>query len=179
MTVIPDLHDDGHLRRVLYMAAILLVVIPTLQVGFQLWPLQLASIQWRFGAMNMVSGSVLLPWFLGLSLFLTLARQLDRGGAQRVVGVLATLSFVGVAAALVLFVLDTQELQAIVSAQAESQFRSTATRVMAVSGTFLLSFLLLVVASFNAPARTHATGRKSGGARKKEGEDLFVGQDAS
>ena len=83
-----NLHDDSPLRRVLYLAAILLIGVPCLQAGSQLWPLQLGNIQWRFGAANALSSVLLLP-FLGLSTLLAVSRALESRGVSRVVGGIA------------------------------------------------------------------------------------------
>ena len=38
--------DDAPARRLVYAGAILLILIPLLQAGQQLWPMQLTNIRW-------------------------------------------------------------------------------------------------------------------------------------
>ena len=59
------LESDVTARRLVYMSAALLIAVPFLQAGQQLWPLQLDNIRWRFAAANSLSSILLLP-FLGL-----------------------------------------------------------------------------------------------------------------
>jgi hypothetical protein len=75
------LEEDVPARRLAYVGAILLVLIPFLQATQQLWPLQLGNIRWRYGAANALSSVLLLP-FLGMSLAALVARsQQSSGGA--------------------------------------------------------------------------------------------------
>lgn len=143
----PDLHDDAPVRRTLFLAAWLLMLVPFVQASAQIWPLQLGNIQWRFGAANALSSVLLLP-FLGLSLLLVLARSLERRGLARLVGSLAALFSLGITGAVVLFVLDAQELKSIVSSQMAGQFTTTTARVGFVSVLFAFGFLLLAVFGF-------------------------------
>jgi cytochrome bd-type quinol oxidase subunit 2 len=143
----PDLHDDAPARRTLFLAAWLLMLVPFVQAASQIWPLQLGNIQWRFGAANALSSVLLLP-FLGLSLLLVLARSLERRGLARLVGSLAALFSLGIAGAVVVFVLDAEELKSIVSSQMAGQFTSTTARVALVSVLFVFGFLLLAVFGF-------------------------------
>ncbi|HEY0931961.1 MAG TPA: hypothetical protein VGE27_18745 [Gemmatimonas sp.] len=173
MSVIPDLHDDAHLRRVLFAAGILLLVIPAVQVVIQVLPLQLSNIQWRFAAANALSGGLLLPNFLGLTLLLTIARRLGQPGLQRVVGILAALYVLGLGASLALFALDASQLKAIVSTQMATAFRNTTLRVSMVSVLFLVSYALLAVAAFLTPKGEVKARREKGG---EEVVGLIVGQ---
>jgi hypothetical protein len=77
-----------------------------------------------------------------------LARSLERRGLARLVGSLAALFSLGIAGAVVLFVLDAQELKSIVSSQMAGQFTSTTARVALVSVLFVFGFLLLAVFGF-------------------------------
>ncbi|BAH38828.1 hypothetical membrane protein [Gemmatimonas aurantiaca T-27] len=177
MSVLPDLHDDPSLRRVLFTAAILLLVVPAVQVGIQVWPLQLSNIQWRFTAANVLSGGMLLPSFLGMVLLLSLSRRLEQKGVQRTVGVLAIIFVLGLGASLGLFVLDALQLKTIVSTQMEAAFKNTAVRVGAVSSMFFVAFALVAWAAFSAPKSAKQAARK---ADQKGGEDrvgLIIGQE--
>jgi cytochrome bd-type quinol oxidase subunit 2 len=166
-----DLHDDAVSRRVLFMIAALLITVPFVQAGAQIWPLQLTNIQWRFGAANAFSSILLLP-FLGLSLLLLLARGLENRGLARVVGGLSAIFTVGLLGSLVVFVLDSQELKTIVSTQMSAQFNSTTIRVGFVTLLFLLAFSFLTLSSFAAVGgTTDRRPRSAAKAAPKSGND--------
>ncbi|MFN5581777.1 hypothetical protein [Gemmatimonas sp.] len=153
-----DLHDDTSARRVLYSAAALLIAVPFVQAGSQIWPLQLSNPQWRFGAANALSSILLLP-YLGLSLLVLMAGGLKRRGLARSVGIVAATFTVGLLASLVVFALDALQLKAIVSTAMTASFTSTSVRVGLVTTVFLLAFAYLTVAGFKATRRTSASSR--------------------
>lgn len=169
-----NLHDDSPLRRVLYLAAILLIGVPCLQAGSQLWPLQLGNIQWRFGAANALSSVLLLP-FLGLSTLLAVSRALESRGVSRVVGGIAAFLALGLLGLLVIFVSDASDLKAIVNSQMLAAFTTTTVRVGSISALFFLAFAVLAHAGFSSPVRKAAAGRKSG-EKAEEGIGLIVGR---
>lgn len=176
MSVIPDLYDDPSLRRVLVTSGVLLILIPLIQVGIQIWPLQLGNIQWRFAAANALSGGILLPSYLGLVLLLTIGRRLEQKGLQLTVGIVSVLFLLGLGVSMALFVLDASQLKAIVNSQMEAAFRNTALRVTAVSGLFFLAHAVLAWASFRAPKAAAATASRSSSKSADEDVGLIVGQ---
>ncbi len=173
-----NLHDDSPLRRVLYLGAILLIGIPFIQAGSQLWPLQLGNIQWRFGSANALSSVLLLP-FLGLSMLFLLSRALESTTLSRVVGGVSSLLAIGLLGSLVIFFSDASELRAIVNSQMLATFKTTTLRVGTVTALFLIAFAVLAQAGFSSPARKAAPGRKAEKKSEKptdEGVGLIVGQ---
>lgn len=170
-----DLHDDPSVRRVLYLAAILLVAVPFLQAGSQLWPLQLSNIQWRFGAANALSSVLLLP-YLGLSLLVIMSRALDSRGLARTVGALSALLAVGLLASMLLFVLDALQLKKIVNSSMMNTFNTTSVRVGLVTALFLIAFAMLALASFKTPRSTKAAPARKGVKTAEEGAGLIVGR---
>jgi hypothetical protein len=175
MSDILDLHDDPSVRRVLYLGAILLVAVPFLQAGSQLWPLQLDNIQWRFGAANALSSVLLLP-YLGLSLLVLLSRTLDSRGLARTVGTIGAVLTLGLLGSLALFALDALQLKKIVNSAMMNTFNTTAVRVGVVTTLFLMAFALLTVASFKAPRKGSASPAKKGSKQAEEGVGLIVGR---
>ncbi len=169
-----NLHDDSPLRRILYLGAILLICVPLLQVGSQLWPLRLGSIQWRFGAANALSSVLLLP-FIGLSTLFAVSRVLESRGVSRAVGGIAAFLAIGLLGSLVVFFFDASELKAIVNSQMLATFKSTTLRVGSVSTLFFFAFAVLAQAGFSSPRKADA-GRKSG--KQEEDVGLIVGQQA-
>ncbi len=174
MTQFNRLEDDASLRRLLYTGAILFIVIPFLQAGQALWPLQLSDIRWRYGAASALSSILLLPFF-GLVLMLTLAKITENKGVARLVGALASLLVVGLLGSLVLFALDALQLKTIVNSQAMQQFESTSLRVVIVTLVFSVAFSLLMVTAFKNSRGDPAAVRK-GSKVAEEGVGLIVGR---
>jgi hypothetical protein len=154
-----DLHDDPSARRILYIGAILLIAVPFLQALSQIWPLQLSNIQWRFGAANALSSILLLPYF-GLLVLLLMSRALESRSLARLVGLLSALLTLGLMASLTLFVLDAQELKAIVSSQMLAAFNNTTVRVGLVTALFTVAFAYLTIVSFKSPTSSGASARR-------------------
>jgi hypothetical protein len=173
-----ELREDASMRRVLFIGAALLIAIPFVQTASQLWPLQPGNIKWRFDAANALSSVLLMP-FLGLALLQLMARSLGSNGLRLTVGVVSSAFTLGLVASGVVFALDALQLQAIVSSQMATPFRSTAARVVLVTAMFTLAFLLLTLASLKSRRRAVSDGtsrssrRRSSGASSTEGaEDL-------
>ncbi len=145
-----DLHDDPSLRRVLFLGAILLIVVPFVQAGSQLYPMSFGNIQWRFGAANAMSAVLLLP-YLGLGLLLIIARSMESGSMAKSVGVISGLFAAGLAASFVVFILDALQLKTIVSTQQEGAFKASAARIAIVTVLFAVAFVVLALAGFNSP----------------------------
>lgn len=170
-----DLHEDSSARLVLYSAATLLLVIPFIQAGTQVLPLQLSNIQWRFGAANALSSALILP-LLGLSILVLMARGLENRTLALLTGGVSAIFTLGLMGSLGLFVLDAQQLKAIVSTQMSAAFTNTTIRVGLVTGLCLVGFLVLTIASFRAP-KGNPTARKAKGDKgTDEGVGLIVGQ---
>lgn len=160
-----DLHDDPSLRRVLYLGAFLLILVPFLQAGSQLWPVQPSNIQWRYIAANALSAVLLLP-FLGLVLLLVISRHMEQGGLAKTVGVIAGVFAAGLAASFVVFILDALQLKTIVSTSNETQFKATAVRVGVVTVLFTVGFLVLALAGFKSPRGSMVRGSSSAASRR-------------
>ena len=167
------------MRRVLYIAAVILIAIPTVQVVSQLWPLQLVSIQWRFGAANAFSAILMLP-FMGVALLLVLARATESRGLSRVIGAISGLMAVGLAASTVLFILDALQLKTIVQSRMLDQFTSTMYRVAILSFIFFIVFGIVALSAFSLP-KSAKVAQVKGAANKKadDGVGLIVGQTGS
>ena len=168
------LDDDAPARRLAYIGATLLIVIPFLQAGQQLWPLQLSDIRWRFGAANALSSVLLLP-FLGLSIMTLIARSSESKNVSRIVGALASLSVIFLLGSLVLFALDALQLKSIVTSQMMKPFETTSLRVVLVTLIFTVSFSMLMITAFKS-ARGTTPMAKKGAKQAEEGRGLIVGQ---
>ena len=166
-----NLEDDSSARRLAYVGAFLLIVIPFLQAGQQLWPLKLGDIRWRYGAANALSSIMMLP-FLGLTIVTLVARSVDSKGVSRVVGAVAALFVIGLLGSLVLFALDALQLKSIVTSQMMESFQTTSFRVVLVTLIFTGAFSALMVTAF----KYSRTAVKKGAKQPDDAVGLIVGQ---
>lgn len=178
------LEDDAPARRIVYIGALLLIAVPLVQVGSQIWPLQLSNIQWRFTAANSLSAVLLLP-FLGATLMFLTARATESRGLSRVIGALVALFAIGLVASTVLFVLDGLQLKTIVQSRQMDQFNIAMVRVGVLSLIFSIAYGMLAFACIRGPKVARTTTSKvssaGGSSRSSKNDDavtLIVGQGA-
>ena len=172
------LEDDAPLRRVLYVSAFLLILVPFVQALSSpgMLPLQLGSIPWRFGAANQLSSVLLLP-YLGLALMLFVARSVGSRAATITVGVLAAIFTLGLAASGLLFVLDGLQLKKIVQSAQVAAFNQVFVRVSLMTVVFTVVFALLAVAALRKPKGTRAPVKKGVKQAVDDGPGLIVGRE--
>jgi hypothetical protein len=171
------LHDDASARRLVLMGAFLLIIIPFLQAGQQLWPLNFGDIRWRFGAANALSSVLLLP-FLGMAMIALIARGQESKGMSNFIGVLSALFVLGLVGSLVLFALDALQLKSIVTSQMMQPFETTSLRVVLVTVIFTVAFSMLMITAFKGARGTPSATAKKGVKKAEEGVGLIVGQGA-
>jgi hypothetical protein len=104
-----------------YAVALLMVVFPVVDFITNVWPLQVDSVPWRYGAVGLFSGFLLTP-FLGVVMIGALAGALEHRVVLRALGVIAVLAAVLSIAAVVLFTLDVLQLRGNVEEDARSGF---------------------------------------------------------
>jgi hypothetical protein len=173
MTEFLRLEEDASARRLAYVGALLLIIIPFLQAGQQLWPLQLGDIRWRFQAASALSSILLLP-FSGLTVMGIMSRISGNTTVSRIVGALSAVFVIGLLGSLVLFAMDALQLKTIVNSAQTKVFQSTSLRVVMVTVTFAIAFSMLMVTAFQS-ARGAKVAKKA--ARKaEEGAGLIVGR---
>lgn len=170
-----NLDGDASARRLMYTGGILLIVIPFLQAGQQLWPLDLGNIRWRFGAANALSSILLLP-FVGMTIITMVARDTESKGISRVVGALAALFVIGLLGSLVLFALDALQLRGIVTSQMMKPFETTSMRVVLVTLIFTTAFSMLMTTAFKNSRGAKPMLNKKGSKVAEEGAGLIVGR---
>lgn len=175
MADISDIKIDPPTRRVIFLGAFLLIIIPFVQSGSQLWPLQLSNIQWRFGAANALSSVLLLP-YLGLGLVFVLSRATGSRGLARVVGAFSVLLTVAIAGGIALFVLDGLQLKKVVNSTMMNSFNLTTIRVGVVTTLFLFAFALLALSCFSSPKIQTATASKKSEKKPDDEVGLIVGR---
>jgi hypothetical protein len=154
------LEDDLPARRLAYLGAWLLILVPFIQAVQQLWPMQLGNIRWRYGAANALSSILLLP-YLGLLMLALISRSVGDRLTGRLVGAIGGVFAVGLLGSAVLFALDAQQLKAVISAQMADAFMVTTVRVVIVSAIFAVAFGALLVVAVTGGTRSSAPTRRA------------------
>lgn len=172
MSDLPTLRDHAALRRLLYLAAFLLIAPSVAQALSQLWPWQLRTIQWRYSAAAVLTGALTLP-ATGLVLAMATAMASRQRGGQVGVGVLATVGAVGLLVSAANFVLDALQLREIVTSANMPVFKATTARVLLLCALYLAAFTWLAVAGFAGGGRRNARRPR----RRDEELGLLVAQD--
>jgi hypothetical protein len=176
MTELLDLAEDSHARRLLILAALLMIVMPLFQAGLQIWPLQLTNMQWRYQAAGGLVGALMLP-FLGLSAIALIGRGLENRALSLATGVAAGVFTLGLGASIVVYALDAQQLQAIVTSAMAKPFKMMTIRVAGVAVMFFVGFAYLTLVCFIRGKAATAPSRRSSKASAEGDEDvgLIVG----
>lgn len=166
-----DLEDDDGLRRLLYLCAFLLVFLPYFNAIAQLWPLRLGDVRWRFTAAGTMSGILMLP-FIGMSFAMAIARSVGHKGISRLIGGVAVLTVLFLAAGLGLFFLDSLQLKSIVRDAEMSQFLKAVASATVAIVVSIIAFSFLSFVAFRGRKGALKPAPKSG---KKAAADEPVG----
>jgi cytochrome bd-type quinol oxidase subunit 2 len=140
-------YDADALIGPLYFLAVLLIVNPAIDFVAGVQPLSFDNLQWRFGAVGLLSGFILTP-LLGIVLAIGVAHYAEHYVVQRILAVLNVLTALGFLMLLVLFVLDVLQLKNLVQPEAEAQFASAAWKAILKHGLFVVVTGWLGVAGF-------------------------------
>ncbi|MGQ0765757.1 MAG: hypothetical protein ACT4OZ_08840 [Gemmatimonadota bacterium] len=136
-----------------YLLAALLVATPALDFLSGIQPITMSNIQWRFGAVGLMSGFLLTP-LLGIAIAMGTAQYADHGIVQRILAIL-NLTIAGLfLAILVAFVLDILQLNSAVEAESAGQFRSAAWKALVKHLAFIVVIGWMGVAGYRISART-------------------------
>jgi hypothetical protein len=174
MSALSQIEEDTATWRMLYISGLLLVFVPFFLTLSQIWPLQLANIQWRFTVANIMSSILVLP-FIGMVLLLVLARVEGSRKVALTIAVVSAVFTVALLVSLVLFVLDALQIKAIIQSSQLEMWKLQFVRVLVVTTTFAISFGMLALASLKTPRGAVSTTRKST-IKADEGGDLIVGR---
>lgn len=139
------MRDAPRMAMPAYALALLLVLVPAMDLSMQLWPLDPGQPSWRFGAVGMVSRGVLTPM---LGLFLALATATFAGHVRtgRTLSVLSGLLALAVLGLVAVFALDGLQIRSMVTS--ETQRRFEATSLVALMKLGMVSVILLAYAFF-------------------------------
>jgi len=94
-----------------YFVALLLIVLPFVDLVTNVWPVRLSALEWRYGTLGLLSGFTVTP-LLGIVLAIASAALLDHRLLQRIIGFLNLLGAVALLVVVVLFALDWLQLRA-------------------------------------------------------------------
>jgi hypothetical protein len=124
-----------------YAISAMLIFIPLMELGSQLgWSAHPSVLNWRTGAVGLLSGAILTPIF-GIFIALITASLLGQRWVQRTLGALAALGGLGLLAILVVFTLDALQLRPSVTAAMKRPFDIASLKAVlafaAGSGTLL------------------------------------------
>jgi hypothetical protein len=160
MSDLLDIHDDDAMRRLLIAAALLMIAIPFIQVGAQIWPLRPSDIRWRFDAAANLTSVLLMP-FLGMSLLRLVGKAMESRGLSLTVTILSALMTAGLAASVVVFALDAIQLKTIVTSQMLAAFKVTSVRVGVIAILFAIAYLMLALSGREKRTRRVSSSRRS------------------
>ena len=172
-----DLELESGLRRSIYLAAFMLVVMPLVQALSGLLPLNPGSVEWRLRASTTMSGVLMVP-FAGLVVIFALGKYTESKGATRFVGIAALLCTAILLIADPLFVLDAFQYKSIVKSQVIEAYN----RTMVITGiTMLLYTLIYGFLGFSAFRAPKAVSKQAMKGAKKPAESaelgLLIGQE--
>lgn len=122
-----------------YFAGLLIVLVPSSDALMTVWPLNLGSAYWRFGAVGVTSRELLLP-LIGIGSIAALATALRHKKRRIATGVLATMCSLALWGTIVLYLLDAFQVRGSIRPQFITQFDLAA-------GLALLRLLGLAVLS--------------------------------
>lgn len=125
-----------------YAVALLLIIMPLVELVLGIWPLRIGQLNWRFGAAGLVSQSVMTP-LLGMLLAVATAAAVGHRLLARVLSGIAVAGGILGILAIAMFTLDALEARASVRPEAMVAFdRATIVAGMRYSLGTITAFLL-------------------------------------
>lgn len=113
----------------MYVVAVALILLPTLDFVFSVPPAQFSSVEWRFAAFGLLSGVVMMP-LIGLALAVAVAGFLRQFHVVRLLVFLSLTTALGLLAVSLGFVLDVLQLQGTVPQEGRAAFTSAWIRAL-------------------------------------------------
>ena len=97
----------------LYLVAVVLIILPFVDAAVSITPFHVRSVQWRFGAIGLLTNTLLTP-AVGFMLAVVTAALLQHFRTQRVLSIVAWIGAVALLGLLVVFALDALQTRAMV-----------------------------------------------------------------
>ncbi len=129
-----------HLALPAYLVAAGLILIPFFDASMSVWPWRPGIVQWRFGALGLMSNALMIP-AVGMLIILAIALLFGHGRTLRVFGALCTLAALVTGVSIFVFALDA--VQTRVNVAESGRLSYTVASITAV-GKLLLATLTLV-----------------------------------
>jgi hypothetical protein len=148
------------------MVAALLVLVPLGEGAVTVFPPKFDAVGWRFGALGLLSSSLLTP-SLGLILAAAIAALLDHHRVLRALSVIGGLVAVAVAVMAGVFVLDVIQLRPTVNPQAATGYYLTSTQALLKQAAIVVTMVFFCRGAWLA-ARNKTEGRGQGGVLLKQ-----------
>ena len=142
-----------------YLVAILLILLPLLDLVTNVWPVRPGTLEWRYGTLGLLSGFTLTP-LLGMVLATASAALLDHRVVQRAIGIVNLLAAVAFAVVVVLFALDWLQMRAAVQAAQRQSMDVGALKALAKHVLVGLALGWLGIVGLRASRREPGAGRR-------------------
>jgi hypothetical protein len=137
-----------------YLVAVLLVLVPLIEVTLSVWPLRFGQTAWRFGTLGLLSQAATTP-MVGAVMLFALAFALGHRKTMMAGAVITAFISLALLVAVPAFALDAVQMRSQVGAAARRTFDiSGMLATIKLAGLFLVS-LLLTIGAFKA-IRTRA-----------------------
>lgn len=140
----------------LYLIAIILIVVPLFDASTTTLPFRPGNVQWRFGALGLLSNTMLTPG-LGFMLAVVTAVALQQIGAQRALQILSWVGVVVLLGALVMFSLDALQTRSMVRPEQRAAFNLACITAACKMLMWTVAFALFGRASRVPPALRRST----------------------
>lgn len=149
-----------------YVVTATLLLLPLAEFLASVWPLHPGEVRWRFGAVGLFSGALLVP-VLAVLLAYAVALLLEHRMVQRVISVLSGLVALLLVAASVGFILDTLQMRSQVRPEAHHAFDvasalGLAKLLVGALGLVCLSLAGWRSAGHDAPVKRGRPGQPTG-----------------
>ena len=160
--------------RFAYPLAIALILAPLMEIAVRLWPLQLYLVQWRFqtelAAINTSS-----PIMLGFVLMGAIAYATESVSVLRVVAVLSALMGLLLLPALVMFMLDGEQVRQMAQSNVRDALRNNVLVAFVKGGLSAVAALSLAIGAWRAAsALDEAPVRREPSLRRDEADEADV-----
>ena len=156
----PVFSDENFQRysRALYPVALLLILVPLVDLMLRMYPLQFGSLQWRFGTVGTFLGNFG-TMLLGLGLVGLIATINGHRGILRTIGYIALALAAATLAVLALFVLDAVQIRTLANANVKRAILLSSSGAV-FAGLFGAWTLFAIGRGALAVSRPAASGRR-------------------
>jgi hypothetical protein len=130
----------------LYLIAFILIVLPLVDAAVTVTPFHPRNVQWRFGAIGLLTNTMLTPAF-GFMVAVVTAATLQHVRTQRVLAILSWIAVVVLLGLLVTFALDALQTRAMVRPEMMRPFVLASTIAACKMVLWLIAFIVFARAS--------------------------------